>query len=214
LSTVIGVDQLINFLTYFRRRPPIASPAALVEFIDGNAAFLVQKGIYEYARARAGHYSKVLFGEKDFQEAVENSRWRAYPLGLAMVTELAEGLLRSAASDDRQQQIEALCALVLSVFDRYPVPPVIGEATWAEVRAELARQLQLIGLHPPKRAMDIPEQFARSYFDLMPIHEKLRRADFPTTRNYLRVTMCNIHDELSKRLRVQALAGMLCGRTG
>lgn len=186
----------------------------LAEFIDGNAAFLVQKGIYEYARARAGHYSKVLFGEKDFQQAVENSRWRAYPLGLAMVTELSEGLLRPAAGDDRQQQIEALCALVLSAFDRYPVPQAIGEAAWAELRAELARQLPLIGLHPPKRAMDIPEQFARSYFDLMPIHGKLRSAEFPTTRNYLRVTMCNIHDELSKRLNVQSLADALRGGAG
>jgi len=211
LSTGSGGIAVMNFLAFFRRRPPIATPAALAEFIDSNAAFLVQKGIYEYARARAGHYSKVLFGEKGFQEAVEQSRWRAYPLGLAMVAETAEGLLRPATGDDRQQQLEALCALVLSIFDRYPVPAVIGEAAWAEQRADLARRLQLIGLHPPKRAMDIPEQLARTYFDLMPIHEKLRRAEFPTTRNYLRVTLCNIHDELSKRLNVQSLAGTLRG---
>jgi hypothetical protein len=205
----MGVAQLINFLAFFRRRPQIATPAALVEFIDANAAFLVQKGIYEYARARAGHYSKVLFGEKDFQEAVENSRWRAYPLGLAMVTELAEGLLRSAAGDDRLVQLEALRALVLSIFDRYPVSPAVGEPAWSELRADLANRLQLVGLHPPKRAMDIPEQFAQSYFDLMPIHEKLRRADFPAMCNYLRVTMCNIHDELANRLEPAAVAGLL-----
>ena len=203
---------MMNLLALFRRHSAIADAEALAEFIDGNAAFLVQKGIYEYARARAGHYSKVLFGEKGFQEAVELSRWRAYPLGLAMVAEMAEGLLRPAAGDDRQQQLEALCALVLSVFDRYPVPAAVGEAAWAELRAELARRLLLIGLHPPKRAMDIPEPFARSYFDLMPIHEKLRRAEFPTARNYLRVTMCNIHDELSKRLNAQSLVGTLRGR--
>ena len=65
-----------------------------------------------------------------------------------------------------------------------------------------------IGLHPPKPAMDIPVQFAEAYFDLMPIHEKLRRGDFPTIRNYLRVTMCNIHDELTSRMDAPALAGM------
>ena len=62
--------------------------------------------------------------------------------------------------------------------------------------------------------MDIPEQFAQSYFDLMPIHEKLRRAEFPTMRNYLRVTMCNIHDELDKRLDAQTLAPLLTGGPG
>ena len=39
----------------------------------------------------------------------------------------------------------------------------------------------------------------------MPIHEKLRGREFPTMRNYLRVTLCNIHDELTKRMDAQAL---------
>ena len=71
--------NLLNRL--FRRAAPIQQPDELAEFIAANAAFVVQKGIYEYARARAGHYSKVLFGEEDFKQAVEDSRWRAYPLG-------------------------------------------------------------------------------------------------------------------------------------
>ena len=86
---------------------------------------------------------------------------------------------------------------------------LLGEQTWSELRVELARRLQLIGLHPPKRAMDIPVPFAQAYFDLMPIHEKLRAQDFPTTRNYLRVTMCNIHDEFSKRVDAPAVTDSL-----
>jgi hypothetical protein len=35
---------------------------------------------------------------------------------------------------------------------------------------------------------------------MMPIHEKLRGRDFDTTRNYLRVCLCNIHDELVERM--------------
>ena len=54
-------------------------PASLADFIDEQSAFLVQKAIYEYSRARAGHYAKVLFAEHEFREAVEQSRWRAYP---------------------------------------------------------------------------------------------------------------------------------------
>ena len=197
----------------FRRTPPIRDAGALADFIDENSAFLVQKAIYEYSRARAGHYSKVLFKEPEFHKAVEQSRWRAYPLGLAMVAEAAEGLLRPAAGDNRQAQVEALSTLVLSIFDRYPVPSALDTAIWGELRAELARRLQLIGLHAPKLAMDIPEPFAQSYFDLMPIHEKLRRAEFPTLRNYMRVTMCNIHDELDKRLEPKAVAGLLIGHS-
>src|SRR5437867_1803698 len=83
--------------------------------------------------------------------AFERSRWTAYPLGLAMVGELVEGILRPLAADaDRSQQLETLRVLVLSVFDRYPTPAALGEASWSQKRIDLARRLQLIGLHPPK----------------------------------------------------------------
>jgi hypothetical protein len=125
-----------------------------------------------------------------------------------MVAELVEGVLRPHGID-RNTQLNALSALVLSVFDRYPVPAVLGEQAWSEARAELARRLQLIGLHAPKRAFDICEPWTDTYFNLMPIHEKLRRSDYPTIRNYLRVTLCNIHDEFTKRLDAVAVATAL-----
>ena len=201
--------MFMGLFDIFRRPPAIRDTGALADFIDRNAAYVVQKGIYEYSRARAGHYAKILFREPEFLAAVEQSRWRAYPLGLAMVGEQAEGQLRPVAEAGRQTQLDAFRVLVLSVFDRYPVPAALGETPWSDRRAELARRLQSIGLHQPKRAMDIPEQFAQSYFDTMPIHEKLRARDFPAIRNYLRVTMCNIHEELTKRLDAPAVAEML-----
>ena len=82
---------------FFWRKPPITDLDALADFIDEQAAFLVQKGIYEYSRARAGHYAKVMFSEQQFLDALERSRWAAYPLGLAMVGEVAEGVLRPHA---------------------------------------------------------------------------------------------------------------------
>ena len=76
------------------------------------------------------------------------------------------------------------------------MPPSIGEAAWLEARRDLAHRLDLVGGHAPKRVMDIPDPLAEAYFAMMPIHEKLRGRDFQTTRNYLRVSLCNIHDEL------------------
>jgi len=189
----------------FRRQPPVRDLGELADFLDAQAAFVTQKGIYEYARARAGHYAKVLFREPMFLEAVERSRWSAYPIGLVMVTELVEGILRAHMDSDRWRAVGALCGLALSVFDRYPAPAPLGEAAWGEARAELARRLKLIGLSAVKPAKDIPEPFAQAYFDLMPIHERLRGRDFPTTRNYLRATMCNIHEEFSRRADVPIL---------
>jgi len=168
----------------------------------------------ESARARGGHYGKVLFKESLFAEAVERSRWTAYPLGLAMVGELVEGVMRPPADVDRSQQLEMLRAIVLSVFDRYATPAVLGAASWSQMRIDLERRLQLIGLHPPKRAFEIPGPFARAYFDLMPIHKQLRASEFPTLHGYLKVTLCNIHDELTKRLDAEAIAQSLRAPVG
>src|SRR5215211_2967337 len=109
------------FEKLFRPRPPIRGREELADFIDAQSAFLVQKGIYEYARARAGHYAKVLFAEQVFINLVEKSRWQAYPLGLAMVGELVEGMLRPTAGEDWHAVLDNLIGVVLSVFDRYPV---------------------------------------------------------------------------------------------
>jgi len=184
----------------FRPRPPIRDREALADFIDAQSAFIVQKGIYEYSRARAGHYAKVLFAEEGFAKSVEHSRWQAFPLGLSMVGEMIDGVLGSQAGMQRREILDQLITVVLSVFDRYPIPPSIGEAAWLEARRDLARRLDLVGGHASKRVMDIPEPLAETYFAMMPIHEKLRGRDFETTRNYLRVSLCNIHDELIARM--------------
>jgi hypothetical protein len=191
------------------RQPPVTDLQSLATFIDEHSAFLVQKGLYEYSRARAGHYAKVLFAEREFLDRLEASRWRAYPLGLAMVGEVVEGMFRRHAGEDMAQHLGRLRAFVLSVFDRYPIPDSLGEGVWRDVRAELAERLQLLGLHPPKRVIDIPEPYARTYWDLMPIHKEIRSSDFPTTLSYLKITLCNIHDELTRRADLAALARQL-----
>lgn len=197
----------------FRRRPPVRDRQALADFIDAQSAFITQKGIYEYSRARAGHYAKVLFAEEGFALSVERARWQAFPLGLSMVGEMVEGVLAAQAGNERRQILDQLIMVVLSVFDRYPIPPSIGEVGWGEARRALAHRLDLVGGHAPKRVMDIPEPLAEAYFSMMPIHEKLRGRDFATTRNYLRVCLCNIHDELVERIDRASLRQALVADT-
>ena len=89
----------------FRSQPSVRSPQDLAQFIDEHAAFVVQKGIYEYSRARAGHYAKVLFGEQAFIDAVDLSRWAAFPIGLAMVAEVVDGVLRQQVGHRYQRDV-------------------------------------------------------------------------------------------------------------
>lgn len=202
----------MGLLSFFNKPPRIRAAGELAVFIDENAAFVTQKGIFEYSRARAGHYAKVLFNESTFLEALERSRWRGFPLGLAMVGEMCDGALREHCVADIGRQQEALRTLVVSIFDGYPVPAALGASHWQSERDELLRRLQSFGAEPPRRSFEIPDQYAHTYFDLMPIHEKLRTRDFPTMHNYLKLTLCQMHIELTKRMDGPSLTKSLCGQ--
>ena len=194
-----------------RRTPPIHDSEALADFIDEQAAFLVQKGIYDYARARSGHYSKVLMTDKGFHQALDRSRWRAYPLGLAMVGEMVESVLAPQAGGDRRSELDPLIKLVLSVFDRYPVPASSTPDAWKAARDELALHLERLSTHPPKRVMDMPVSFADRYFAMMPFDKQFLTNDAPTARGFLQLQLLHMHDELIKRMDAAAMARELRG---
>lgn len=194
---------------FFRRRPPIREIADLADFIDEQSAYLVQRYIYDYTNARAGPYTKSLLTRPEFMAVVERSRWSAYPLGLAMIGEMVEGVLRPHAAGESRTILDPLASLVLDVFDRYSVPAPIGADAWRAARQELASKLDQIGLHPAKRVTDIPEPYVERYFNMMPFDEALLTNDVPTTRSYLRLTLTNIRDELLKRMNAADLAAKL-----
>lgn len=203
---------LVDFIRgFFRRKPPISDAGDLADFIDAQSAFLIQKGMYEYARARAGPYSKVMMSEPEFIEAANRSRWQGYPLGLAMVGEMVEGVLAPQADGDRRALLDPLIRLVLSVFDRYPVPPLLTPEEWSEARAELALHLERLSTHPPKRVIDIPVPFVDRVFSLMPIHKELLTEDAPTSRGFLQLNLVQMQEELNRRMDVAAMAARLRG---
>ena len=194
--------RLLDFL--LRRKPPIRDTRALADFIDENAAFLVQKGIYDYSRARSGHFAKVMLTDKGFQGALNRSRWRAFPLGLAMVGETVD-----AARGDRRAVLDPLIALVLSVYDRYPRPEELTDEEWAAGRAGLALHLERLSTHPPKRIIDIPVPFAERYFEMMPFDKQFLTPDAPTARGFLQLQLVSVSEQLSERMDAAEMAGRL-----
>lgn len=199
----------MGFFDMFRRAAPIVTRDELMDFLDRQSAFLAQKGIFEYSRARAGPYGNLLFADKGFIAELEKARWLAFPAMLAMVGEAVEGLLRPAAGDHRAAMLQALTAAALAAFDRYPVPPQLSAEAWADLRRQVEQDFSLLSFYPVKRAMDIPARFIDRYLAAMPIHEKLRAKDTPTIHNYLKSNLCNVHEVFVRRADVTALAGVL-----
>jgi len=189
---------LLDFL--LRRKAKIDTPGALADFIDQQAAFLAQKGIYDYSRARAGHFAKIMLADEGFQRTLNRARWRAFPLGLAMVGETIEATLAPHAGGDRRGEIDAIRDLVLSVHDRYPRPPELTDEEWASGRADLALHLDRLSTHPPKRIIDIPVPFADRYFEMMPFDKPFLTPDAPTARGFMQLQLVKVHEELASRM--------------
>jgi hypothetical protein len=194
---------------FFRRKPAVRDVADLTVFIDEQAAYLVQRYIFDYTHARSGPFSQRLLAQPVFMEAVNRSRWQAYPFGLAMIGEMVEGVLRPHAGEDRRAVLDPLRALILGILDRYGIPAQVSAEEWRAGRDELARKLDQIGTHPPKMVQDIPEPYAERYFNLMPFSKDLLTNDVPTTRRYLQLTLINIRDELLKRIDAADMAARL-----
>lgn len=199
------------FFGFFRRWRPISDATALADFIDEQSAFLVQRYVFDYTHARTGPYSQSLLRQPEFIQALERSRWTAYPLGLAMIGEMVEGVLRPFEAGARRAVLDPLRSLVLGVFDRYSPPAALSRDAWQAAREELAIKLDQIGTHPPKPVGDIPGPYSERYFNLMPFDKALLTNDVPTTHAYLRLTLINIRDELVKRMDSKAMAALLAG---
>lgn len=187
----------MGFLDWFRGAPAIDTREALVDFLDTRAAFLIQKNIFDYARARSGPYFKGMIKEPAFIEAVEVSRWTSYPVGLVAVAEVVRGIFYGSVND--KAMVDAVASATLAAFDKYPVPEVLSEAKWKEARELLTVRLSQIGLHPPKFVKDVIIPYGRLIYDAQPIHEELRKHDFEMIQNQLRINLITMHDEFDKR---------------
>lgn len=197
------VDWVLGIPAYFRQKPPIDTREKLIEFLDTRSAFLIQKNIFDYARARSGPYFSQIVKEAAFQQSVEVSRWTGYPTGLAALAEIVRGILFNET--DRKPLNDAVSSAALAAFDKYPAPEALGAEVWKTARETLIERLANIDSHPPKFAKDVILPYAQVLYDSQPIHEELRKNDFEMIRAQLRINLVTMHEEFEKRVNKSAL---------
>lgn len=193
----------------FRRPPAVATLAAFDDFVDSHTAFLVQKCIYEYARARSGILSEKLFKEPGFLEAVEQSRWRNYPICLGHVSLMADAALRAYAPGEVVALCDGLVASALRVVKRYDTPPGMEPDFWIRAGKTIEERLRRASLAAPQAVKDIPKAQFQTFFEQLPIHASLRGYDFVLVRNNLRVNLCRAYETLLARMDAPALVALL-----
>ena len=104
----------------------------------------------------------------------------AYPLGLAMVGEMVEGVLRPQAGDDRRAVLDRAARARALGLRPLSGPAALGEDAWQRARARACAPARA-DRHciRPSAPSTFRSHSPRRYFDMMPIHEKLRGAGLP-----------------------------------
>ena len=199
----------MGLLRSLRRKTAIGTRAELETFLDRQAAFMVQKCIFEYSRARSGVLSSQLFKEVAFKGAVEDARWRNYPLCLQNSALMVERALRPAADGAAPAMREGLIATVRAVCRRYPPPRGMQADFWELAEEQIARRIRQAGLAAPRPVKDIPHDTAKAFFASLPIHPDLTSFDFELVTNNLRVNLCRAYEDFVAVADVPALIAAL-----
>ena len=188
-----------GLLSVFKRAAPIVSVGDVEDFIDRHAAFGVQKCIIEYCRARAGIQWSKLFKEKEFLEALDAARWKAFGIGVGNVTEMVDATLRPHAGAKRNQLVDALTSCGRHVLQRYPLPGGFAEDFWAGEIAAFETRMAKVKMRAPHAVRFIPVESSHAFFAFVPIHADLRGLDFEMIQNNLRVNLCRSYETFIKR---------------
>lgn len=186
---------LLERLSRWFRPEPIATIEALEAFLDSRAAFMAQKCVVEYCRARSGVLWQKLFKEEAFLAALHQSRWTTYSIAYCDLAEMLEGLLRDRLGDQAARLEDALAAMAERVFWRHGLPEGAPDEFWDRAVERLRRRLALARMHAPRPVRDIPKTDLDEVFASLPIHPSLRGHDLELVQNHLRTNIVRIYED-------------------
>jgi hypothetical protein len=194
------------------RSPRVTAGDGLADFLAAQTAYVAQRSVIEYCRARTGINWEKLFLEPAFIDRLEVCRWEAYAQVLAEVAELALIRLRRTGAADPESYLPGLIEAARAALLRHPVP---GHRTsWTDAADAVERHLARALLAPPRPVHLLGLHSADAIFDLLPIHADLRREDREMFQNTVRFAICGAFDATARCFDVPALEASLLAAGG
>lgn len=189
------------------RWAPVTAGPELADFIAAQTAYVAQRSVIEYCRARTGLNWEKLSLERMFLERLEVCRWEAYAIVLAEVAELALIRLRRDGAAAPEAYLPGVVAAAQAALLRHPVPS--HRAGWGDAAEAIERHLARAALAAPRPVHLVGIRSADAIFDLLPIHADLRPQDREMFRNSVRFAICGAFDAMSRCFQVPALEASL-----
>jgi hypothetical protein len=203
------LSRLWNDLRARVQPQPIATRAALQEFLEERSLFIAQKCAIDYCRGKTGLASYALFTERPFLEALDVCRWETFEAVLGDLIILVEGWLRPHAGPQMRPRLcQALVQLHSDVLARAQLPAHRPQG-WGDVLASFAERFGAATRAAPRPTVEVAEHSARRLFDTLPIHASMRALDEEVVYGAVRFRMIALSDELQRRASVAELIGEL-----
>jgi hypothetical protein len=186
-----------------RRWPSVTTGQELADLLAAQTAYVAQRSVIEYCKARTGLNWEKLSLEQSFLDRLEVCRWEAYAVVLADVAELALIRLRRDGAAAPEAYLPGLVAAARAALRRHPVPS--HRTSWTDAADAIERHLARAALAAPRPVHLIGLQSADAIFDLLPIHPDLRPQDREMFQNSVRFAICGAFDAMSGCIEVPAL---------
>jgi hypothetical protein len=185
------------------RWPSVTTGHELADFFAAQTAYVAQRSVIEYCRARTGINWDKLFLEQVFLERLEVCRWEAYAIVLAEVAELGLIRLRRDGAAAPETYLPGLVAAAHAALLRHPVPD--HRTGWTDAADAIERHLARALLAAPRPVHLLGLHSADAIFDLLPIHADLRPEDREMFQNSVRFAICGTFDAMGRSFDVPAL---------
>lgn len=179
-------------LVRVRRKPRIASVAALAAFLERNAWLVSQKSVIGYCQVKAVMPVHELMKDKPFADAYHVAIWAAYPAVLADLVMVAATYLRATAGG-----AAALAEVYEAQLESHPVPPHLGEG-WSPAASAMRQRLAAAAGRPRLSIREISATAANAIFASLPIHPRLREPDRPAIEAGVQFLMVGLAHEFER----------------
>jgi len=190
----------------------VTTASELAEFLGAQTAYIAQRSVIEYCRARTGLNWDKLFAEPSFLGRLEVCRWEAYAVVLAEVAELALIRLRRYGAAEPKTYLPGLVQAAHAALLRHPVPA--HRTSWTDATDAIERHLARALMAAPRPVHLLGLHSGGVIFDLLPIHSDLRRQDRTMFQNSVRFAICGASDAMTRRFDVPALETSLLTANG
>jgi len=192
--------------------PPVATAADLAEFLAAQSAFVAQKCVIEYCRARAGMNWDKLFKEQAFLDAIEECRWEAYAAVLGDMTVLAEGRLRRGAEGQAGELPDRLATLAESALTTFGPATTARGSDWSDVVTEIRARLVEAQLADALPSHEVGKVSGDKVYRILPVHPDIRAYDRELVTNNIRFNLTRAAETMDQRFAPDLARHVLHGR--